>query len=469
MNSIVKDLNNLLDCQVINTPEILTEVSQDFGGIFQKYPQVVVRPNNVNDIVQTIKYASQKGIKISPRAAGHSLSGQSLNQDGIVLDIKSLDRIREINKNELWFKADAGVAWGEVVNACLPQGVIPPVLTNYFGVSLGGTHAAGGIGAASFDRGSQADNCLGVEVVTAEGEILWCTPEENSELFHHVLCGYGQFGIITQVQHKLIAYRPFTRTYLLFYDDLDALLHDKKILISEQRVNHLVSFPIPCMPGFSRSGAGLQPLIKWFHTLQITVEQEREENFDDREILSGLKFYRQIHSEDLSFEKFVQPIVQVDPNRDIAHPWMDVFLPASVAKQYIETVLDRLPSFLDVSKTQMGCFCLANHLHKMPLFNLPEEELTIGFGIYPNVPKAQLQPVLAKLKEFSDMSLSMGGKRYLTGWVEFDSQQWQIQLGDRWSQLNQMKQKYDPQGVFSPGFFQYETPSKLILEPQPCA
>jgi cytokinin dehydrogenase len=90
----------------------------------------------------------------------------------------------------------------------------------------------------------------------------------------------------------------------------------------------------------------------------------------------------------------------------------------------------------------------------MPLFNLPSEELIIGFGIYPNIPQTQLQPALVKLKEFSDMALSLGGKRYLTGWIEFDAQQWQIQLGDRWSQLNQMKQKYDPQGVFSSGFFQ---------------
>jgi FAD/FMN-containing dehydrogenase len=454
MSSICRDLEKLVDCQVTNTPEILTDVSQDFGGVVQKYPKVVVLPKSIKDIVQTIKYASQKGIRISPRGAGHSLSGQSLNQNGIILNLKNLDRIREINKRELWFKADAGVSWGKVVNACLPQGVIPPVLTNYFGVSIGGTHASGGIGAASFARGSQADNCLGVEVVTAEGEVTWCSPEKNSELFEHVLCGYGQFGIITQIQHKLIVYRPVTRTYLLFYDDLNALLFDKSILVSKQRVEHLVSFPIPSMPGFSRSGGKLKPIFKWFYTLQMTVERQCEEEFDDRYILSGLNFYHHIQTEDLSFENFVQPIVEVDPNPDIAHPWMDVFLPASAAKKYIETVLEQLPSFLDVSKTQMGCFCLANHRHKMPLFNLPSEELIIGFGIYPNIPQTQLQPALVKLKEFSDMALSLGGKRYLTGWIEFDAQQWQIQLGDRWSQLNQMKQKYDPQGVFSSGFFQ---------------
>jgi hypothetical protein len=456
MNSIIKDLKHLIAGEVSNTPEILTEVSQDFGGIFQKKPQVVIRTQNVNDVAKTVKYAHQQGLVISPRAAGHSLSGQSLNQDGIVLDMRSFNQIREIQKDDLCFKADAGVAWRQVVNACIPDGLIPPVLTNYFDVTLGGTHAAGGIGASSFHNGTQANNCLGLEVVTAEGDIVWCSPEENSELFHHVLCGFGQFGIITQVQHKLRQYPSFTRTYLLFYDDLDALLHDKRVLVSEKRVNHLVSLPIPCLQGISRATGVIQPLLQWFYTLQITIEVNSCDTIDDKEILFGLNFYRHIHTEDLKFEQFIVPTIQVDTAANFAHPWMDVFLPASVAKNYIETALKQLPSFLDISKTPLGCFCLVNRNNKMPMFSLPDEELVIGFGIYPTIPKSQLQPVLAELNKLSNLSLEMGGKRYLTGLVNFNTQQWQLQFGDNWTKVNEMKRKYDPKGVLNPGFFQYE-------------
>ncbi|MHC5820637.1 MAG: FAD-binding protein, partial [Nostoc sp.] len=120
----------------------MTEVSQDFGGIFQKSPQVVVTPQNANDIAQTVKYAAHKGLVVSSRVAGHSLGGQSLNQDGIVLNMRNLDKIRDIQKDQLWFKADAGTSWNQVIDACLPDGLVPPVLTNYFGVSVGGTHSA---------------------------------------------------------------------------------------------------------------------------------------------------------------------------------------------------------------------------------------------------------------------------------------------------------------------------------------
>jgi FAD/FMN-containing dehydrogenase len=62
MNGIVQDLKPLIAGEVSNTLESLTEVSQDFGGIFQKSPKVVVTPQNANDIAQTVKYAARKGL-----------------------------------------------------------------------------------------------------------------------------------------------------------------------------------------------------------------------------------------------------------------------------------------------------------------------------------------------------------------------------------------------------------------------
>ena len=92
------------------------------------------------------------------------------------------------------------------------------------------------------------------------------------------------------------------------------------------------------------------------------------------------------------------------------------------------------------------------------MFSLPNEELIIGFGIYPTLPKSQLQPVLTELKKLSNLSLEIGAKRYLTGLVEFDHKQWETQFGDYWSTVNEMKRKYDPKNIFNPEFFQ---PSKV--------
>jgi FAD/FMN-containing dehydrogenase len=49
----------------------------------------------------------------------------------------------------------------------------------------------------------------------------------------------------------------------------------------------------------------------------------------------------------------------------------------------------------------------------------------------------------------------MGGKRYLSGWVKFDPNQWKAQYGDLWPKVVELKKKFDPQGVLNPGFVKY--------------
>ncbi|MBW4639518.1 MAG: FAD-binding protein [Gloeocapsa sp. UFS-A4-WI-NPMV-4B04] len=457
MSSIISDLKHIIGGEVSGIEEDLIAVSQDFGGVIQKQPQVVVRPQNSIDVAKAVKYAAEQELTISSRAAGHSLNGQSLNQGGILLDMRSLNQVHEFHSDRLWFKADAGTTWQKVVDISIPQGVIPPVLTNNFEVTLGGTHSAGGLGQNSFRYGSQADNCLGLEVVTGTGDLVWCTPEQNSELFYHVLCGYGQFGIITQIQHRLRQYRPFTRTYFLCYDDLDLLLNDERLLVLEDRVDGLLSLFSPCVLGFSRTGEnGIQPLIQWFYRMQITLEVDSANETKEEKLLSSLNFYRHIHTEVLTFDKFILPVAQVPHPVGTANAWLDVLLPESVAKQYIETALKIIPSFINFRNTPIGSFCMASRNTKMPMFPLPEEELIVGFGMYPTIPKTQLSSVLEQLNILTDLGFKMGGKRYMVSWIEFDLPQWRLQFGDYWPKVNEMKRKYDPQGILNSGFFQYE-------------
>ena len=65
---------------------------------------------------------------------------------------------------------DAGATWKSVLDATLTQGLTPPVLTNYLGLSVGGTIAVGGIGGSSSRYGMQTDNVLELDVVTGDGQ-----------------------------------------------------------------------------------------------------------------------------------------------------------------------------------------------------------------------------------------------------------------------------------------------------------
>lgn len=456
MSQIITDLKRIIAGEVSNTESDLAAVSHDFGNIVKKQPQVVIRPQNSTDVAEAIKYANQQGLTISSRAAGHSLSGQSLNEGGILLDMRNLNQIHEFRPDELWFLADAGVCWKQVVDTAIPFGVIPPVLTNNFEVTLGGTLSAAGLGLSSFRYGSQADNCLGLEVVTGAGDIVWCTPEKNSELFYHVLCGYGQFGIITKVKNRLRKYRPYTRSYFLSYDDLDQLLHDARGLVSQGRIDGLVSLFSPCLQGMSRKYHQMKPLVQWFYRMQVTLEFDDVNQINDAEFLADLNFYRHVHTEDLMFEKFIQPLGQVPHPVNTANTWVDILLPGSRAKEFIDIALERIPNFLDFRTLPVGSFCLSSRNHKLPMFPLPDDEFIVGLGMYPTIPKTQVEAVLKQLNLLTDLGFQMGAKRYLATWADFDLLRWRSQFGNYWYKVNDLKRKYDPSGILNPGFFKYE-------------
>jgi len=91
----------------------------------------------------------------------------------------------------------------------------------------------GGLGVASWRHGTQADNCLELEVVTGAGEIVRCSEGENRDLFDAARCGAGQFGVITEAVLKVRRHPPRFRSFHLLYDDLAALLGDLKTVMND--------------------------------------------------------------------------------------------------------------------------------------------------------------------------------------------------------------------------------------------
>lgn len=79
----------------------------------------------------------------------------------------------------------------------------------------------------------------------------------------------------------------------------------------------------------------------------------------------------------------------------------------------------------------------------------------MGFGILPAVPRHLVRMAVPLLKRASELAIQVGGKRYLSGWVEFDHSRWKEHFGDKWDQVLQWKRFFDPNAVLNPGFIQY--------------
>jgi cytokinin dehydrogenase len=132
-----------LDGELTLDPAALAEAADDFGHIVSRTPVAVLRPASANDIMKMVKYANEHGLKVAMRGQGHSTMGQAQVDGGVVIDSRSLNVIHAIEADRA--VVDAGVTWSSLLSSSLPEGLTPPVLTDYLDLSVGGTLSVGGI------------------------------------------------------------------------------------------------------------------------------------------------------------------------------------------------------------------------------------------------------------------------------------------------------------------------------------
>lgn len=177
--------------------------TRDFGGLVSHSPSLVVHPSSTAEVAALIRDAvAGDSPEVVACGCRHSSRGESLT-DGIALDMRGMVTVHQVSEHRV--VVHAGATWREVLEATLSCGRVPPVLTDYLDLTVGGTLSAAGIGGASHVHGTQAANVLELESVTPEGEIVTCSPRHQSQLFDALRSGMGRYGVITKATLRLIA------------------------------------------------------------------------------------------------------------------------------------------------------------------------------------------------------------------------------------------------------------------------
>ncbi len=318
-----------------------------------------------------------------------------------------------------------------------------------------------GLGVASFRYGTQADNCLALQVVTGAGDIVNCSPDENSELFYHTLCGLAQIAVITKAKMKLRSHESHVRVFFLLYDNLKAIMRDQRMLIEEGRMDFIESWCTPLPMGFKNAMGMKVTFGEWFFPMQLSFEFNPDgPSPDPKKCLGGLNFYRHTHTEDVEIFEFAS---RLDNLFAIwkrmgywanAHPWMETLLPWDVAEKYIHQILQNLPP-ASLGGGHVLLWPASGRTSNMPLFKRPDSDYVMGFGILPGVPKDLLDIAIPRLNMASELSVALGGKRYLSGLIDFDKEKWKEHYDSTWSELKRMKKRYDPNGILNPGFIDF--------------
>ena len=460
MDRLFSPLQQRLD-GIVYTPDQFTEEHlTNYGRIHFWKPRFVVKPRTTEDVAETVRFAKEHGLFVSTRGSAHSQSELGISRDGILLDMKSMDDIYEVDHDACTVEVQGGVVWRDLVHHLKRWSLSPNVLTNNLGVTIGGTVSMAGIGVSSFRYGSQGDNVAAMEVVTGNGDVVRCSREENPELFWATVAGLGQNAILCQATMMLRKTRSMTRTYYLLYDDIRKFMVDSKKMMDDGRWDYLESWASACPQGTKPIDGERRVFAKWFFPFHPTVEFDPGSEPNDAEMLAGLDFYDHLYTDDIptiDFHERLVPVFELWKKAgtwEHMHPWMELVLPWETAADYIDQVLPDLPPGLLIGG-HILLWPAKGSVSQSKFFMRPEGEDLIGFGILPAVPQKFWPQVRPLLDNASLLGQAMGGKRYLSGYINFDEEIWREHYGERWADLVAAKKKYDPDRLLNPGFIRY--------------
>jgi cytokinin dehydrogenase len=427
-----------LDGVLLSDPALRRLAADDYGHLVHHEPLAVLRPASIQDIVKIVCFARPRRIAIAVRGQAHSGYGQAQAPAGIVIDTSTLARIHNIDSDEA--VVDPGVQWRALIAAGAERGVTPPVLTDYQGLSVGGTLSLGGFDSGPMPHGAIVDNVRELQVVTGEGDLLACSPTRGRQLFRSVLGGLGQCGIMVRATLRMAPAPAMALLVRLRYEDVHANHADLAMLVRSGRLN------------------AIEQLVthedgRWVFDVQGAAYFDPPNVPDPARLLDGLH--------DIPSRRVITPIPYVawtlrfDPlvaatladRRALFNP----LIPEESAAGFLaDEILSRSPAEIGSRLLQVPGSTVNMH---MPLPRVPRSEVFISTLLFrTHRTDADGAAFLVDNRTLYDRAAELGAVRYPWDAIpHFTRHDWTRHFGDAWNLLRHAKRRYDPAGILGPG------------------
>ena len=231
MKSLSRDLSRLLSGdRVLTAPEDMIIYSSDTTFFYKRTPpDVVVLPMDEAEVSSVLKYAYAHDIPVTPRGAGTGLEGGCTPvRGGIVLDMKKMCKILEIDRGNMTARVESGVVLARFHSAVEKMSLFyPPDPQSMTVCTLGGNVSTRAGGARGVKYGTTPNYVLGLEMVLPDGSIITtgskCVKHSVGYDITHLLTGAeGTLGVITKIDLRLL---PLPKAHKTLVAAVDTLKH----------------------------------------------------------------------------------------------------------------------------------------------------------------------------------------------------------------------------------------------------
>jgi FAD/FMN-containing dehydrogenase len=191
------------------------EARSVYNGMIDKRPAVIAKCTSPDDVVAALDHARANGYTVAVRAGGHSVAGASLNDGGLVIDVRPMNDVT-VDPDARTVRVGSGATWGQFDAATQEYGLATTggrvSTTGVAGLTLGG-----GSGWLERRFGLACDNLVSVDLVTADGRQVTASEGENADLFWALHGGGGNFGVATSFVFRLHPVGPMVTAGLMIW------------------------------------------------------------------------------------------------------------------------------------------------------------------------------------------------------------------------------------------------------------
>jgi glycolate oxidase len=195
----------------------------------QADPEVVVRVSSTEQVAAVLRLAQRERVPVTPRGAGYGLSGGAVAvQGGIVLSLERMNRILEIDRENLMVTVEPGVITGDIHRAVEEEGLFyPPDPASLDSCSIGGNVAEGAGGPRAVKYGVTRHYVCGLEAVLPSGEVITCGGKlvknvTGYDLIQLLIGSEGTLAVVTKIILRLLPLPKVQVDLLVPFDDFQA-------------------------------------------------------------------------------------------------------------------------------------------------------------------------------------------------------------------------------------------------------